>query len=320
MVSLVFARPSFLWFLIAIPLLVFIHFVTLKAITRKAVKFANFEAISRVTGNQVLSKNFTLLFMRLIIFLLVILSVAGTTIWYSGQGTNFDFVLAIDSSNSMLVQDFNPNRLEAAKLAANNFIDVVSSNNKIGLVSFTGISTVEHDLSNDFTSIKEKIDSIKVKQLGGTDIGGAIITSTNLLLKTDNPRVIILLTDGQGNIGPEIADAIKYAADNGVVINTIGIGTREGGQLLGLNTTAYNNITSAILKLDEKSLIDIAAATDGKYYSAKDQSSLNDAYKEIAKLTETRISKNLTLSFLVIAIILLLIEWSLINTKYRTIP
>ncbi len=319
MVSLVFARPSFLWFLIAIPLLIFIHFVTLKAITRRAVKFANFEAISRVTGNQVLSKNFTLLFMRLIIFLLVILSVAGTTIWYKGQGTNFDFVLAIDSSNSMLVQDFNPNRLEAAKLAAKNFLEVVSSNNKIGLVSFTGIATVEHDLSNDFTSIKEKIDSINVKQLGGTDIGGAIITSTNLLLKTNNPRVIILLTDGQGNIGPEIGDAIKYATDNGIVINTIGIGTEEGGQLFGLNTTAYN-ITSAILKIDEKSLIDIAAATDGKYYSAKDQGSLNEAYKEIAKLTETRISRNLTLPFLVIAIILLLIEWSLINTKYRTIP
>ena len=313
MVSFVFSRPIFLWFLIALPVLILIHFITLKNTSRKAILFANFEAISRVTGNQVLSKNFTLLIIRLIIFILIIFSVANTTIWYTGKGTDFDFVLAIDSSNSMLVNDFTPNRLGAAKEAAKNFLNFVSSNNKVGLVSFTGISTVEHDLSNDFTSITEKIDEIEVKQLGGTDLGGAIISSTNLLLKTNNPRVIILLTDGQGNIGPEIKDAVNYANENGVTINTIGIGTEEGAPLLG-------NITSAILKLDEKSLMEIAAATDGKYYEAKDISSLNEAYKEIAKLTIRRISKNLSLPLLVIAIILLLIEWSLINTRYRTIP
>lgn len=319
MVSFVFARPLFLWFLIAVPLLILVHFMTLKTITRKAVKFANFEAISRVTGNQVLSKNFTLLFIRLITFILIILSVAGTTIWYTGEGTIFDFVLAIDSSNSMLVQDFNPNRLEAAKLAAKNFLEFVSSNNKIGVVSFTGIAIVEHDLSNDFEAVREKIDSINIKQLGGTDIGGAVIASTNLLLKTQNPRIIILLTDGQGNIGAEIKDAIKYSTDNGVVIHTIGIGTEEGGTFFALNAT-NTNLTQAVLKLDEKTLIDIAQATEGKYFRATDQKTLDNAYREIAQLSERRISKNLTLSFLVIAIILLLIEWGLINTKYRTIP
>ena len=319
MVSVLFSKPHFLFLLLAIPVLIFIHFITMRAASKKAVKFANFEAISRITGHEVLSKNFALLFIRLIIFTLLILATAGTTIWYQGAGTNFDFVLAIDASNSMLVQDVPPSRIEAAKTAAKNFLDFVSSNNKVGVVSFTGVATVEYDLTDDFTALKEKIDDIDVKQLGGTDIGGAIITSTNLLLKTNKPRVLILLTDGQGNIGPEIKDAVKYTIENGVIIHTIGIGTEEGGQIYGPNLASLN-LTAAILKLDEKGLIEIAAATEGKYYRAKDLDSLNNAYREIARFTTTKISKNLTLPFLVIAITLLLIEWSLINTKYRTIP
>ena len=319
MANLVFARPVFLWFLIAIPALVFIHFLTLKAVSRRAVKFSNFAAISKATGNQVLSKNFSLLIIRLLIFFLIILSVAGTTLWYQGQGTDFDFVIAIDNSNSMLVQDLKPNRLEAAKSAATNFLEFVSSNNQIGIVSFTGISTVEQELTNDMDVLREKIKDISVRPLGGTDLGGAIITSTNLLLKTEKQRVIIILTDGQGNIGPEANNAIDYANTNRVIIDTIGIGTEEGGQLFEINIT-NKYITNAVLKLDEKGLTEIATSTDGKYYKATDQKTLDQAYKEIANLTVTRISKNLTMPFLITAITLLLIEWSLINTKYRTIP
>ncbi|MAG47291.1 hypothetical protein CL617_01680 [archaeon] len=318
MVSFVFARPSFLWFLIAIPLLILIHFLTLRSVSRRAVKFANFEAISRVTGNQVLSNNFGLLVIRLIIFSLIIFAVAGTTLWYQGEGTEFDFALALDSSNSMLVQDFFPNRLEAAKAAAKNFLDFVSSNNQVALISFTGIPTVEQELTTDHEAIRQKIDLLDIKPVGGTDLGGAIISSVNQLLQTEKQRVIILLTDGQGNIGPETENAIAYAAENGVIINTIGVGTSVGGSLFGNATRS--NATAAILRLNEETLVDIAQKTEGNFYKAIDQKTLNEAYVQIASLTITRVSRNLTLHFLVIAIILLMIEWSLINTKYRTLP
>jgi Ca-activated chloride channel homolog len=311
MVSILFSKPILLWFLLAIPLLIIIHMLTLKTTTRKAVQFANFEAISRITGNQILSKNYFLLFTRVSIFVFVVFAVSGTSLGYQGQGSEFDYILAIDTSSSMFVQDFEPNRIEATKEAAKDFIDTVSYGNNIGVVSFSGTTKREHALSEDHLFVKQAVDNIKISNIGGTDIGEAIITSTNLLLKSENPRILILLTDGQSNIGIPISEAVDYANDNLVTIYSIGVATEEGGKLLG---------TDAILKLDQDTLQNIALATEGKFYLAQDEESLNNAYLEIAQLKETRIMINLTLTFLIIALLLLIMEWSIANTKYRTIP
>ncbi len=311
MASILFARPTLLWFLLVIPLLIIIHFITLKSTKRRALQFANFEAIAKVTGNQILSKNFFLLFTRVSILFFVITAVSGVTVLYSGTGSEFDFVLAIDTSNSMLVQDFTPNRLESAKIAAGNFVDTVSSGNQIGIVSFSGISKKEQDLTDDYGLLKEKINQLKVNVVGGTNIGDAMITSTNLLLQSENPKVVVVLTDGQSNVGPTLQEAINYANENIVSVFTIGMGTEEGGNLFG---------TDAILKLDENTLKNIAANTNGEYFRAENQETLNQAYIDIAQLNQTKLSSKLTTSFLITALILLLLEWVLVNTRYRTIP
>ncbi|MBL7148219.1 MAG: VWA domain-containing protein [Nanoarchaeota archaeon] len=308
--EIVFNHPIYLWFLLALPLLIITHFLSLKSTKKKALKFANFDAIARVTGNQILSYNAGLLFVRMFIFLLVIFSVAGVTLWYSGMGSNFDFVLAIDTSSSMLVDDFTPNRIEVAKSSAKEFLSEISSDNKVGVVTFAGTTFIDKELTNDFDEVRYVIDNIGVKKTGGTDLGEAIVTSVNLLLNSDKGKSIILLTDGQSNIGLPTVDAVEYANLKHVTIYTIGIGTEEGGSYIG----------EAILKLDEEGLRSIATSTEGNYYKAEDKESLDYAYKEIAHLTETKIKKNLSITFLIIAFILLLMEWLLINTKYRTIP
>lgn len=305
-----FKDPQYIWFLFVVPILIIIHFISLKSTKRKAVKFANFEAIARVTQGEVLSKNLLLLSVRLIIVILFVLALAGTTYWHSGPGSNFDFVLAIDASSSMLTNDFNPNRIEVAKLRAQEFLDLISMNSKVGVISFAGTSIIEKELSNEFSEVKRTVINLQVKNIGGTDLGEAIITSTNLLLKTDRPRVIILLTDGQNNVGIPLEDAIKYAKSNQVLIYTIGIGTEQGGLYIG-------NVS---LKLDEETLKTIAESTDGKYFIAKNDESLREAYNDIAAITETRIKRDLEIPFFVISLLLILVEWVMINTRYRTIP
>ena len=303
-----------LWFLLAIPLLIVMHSFTIEESKKRALKFANFEAISRITGQQIFSKNLTLLVFRTIALLIIVLATSELTLHYTGQSSNFDIVLAIDSSASMLANDLFPNRLEVAKQEAINFINQLDENANIGIVSFAGTTFIDQSLTNNQNKIKEAINNIQIKQLGGTDISEAIVTSSNLLIPSKNAKAIVLLTDGQENLGL-LEDATSYAIQNSIVIYTIGIGTEEGSKLPGLETG-----TEAILKVNENSLILIADSTNGKFFTAKNKDELSQAYKEISASTIRRISKNLAPLLLSAALILLFIEWFLANTKFKTIP
>jgi len=309
--AVTFSHPEYLWFLFVIPILIIVHFASLKSTKRKAIKFANFEAIERVTGGEVISNNLFLLYARLSIVILFILSLSGMVYWYSGEGSNFDYVLAIDSSNSMLATDFTPNRIEAAKLKALEFVDLLSTKNKIGIISFAGTPIIETELTDDFQKIRNSIKNIEISNTGGTNIGESIITGTTLLSNSENPKVLILLTDGQVNIGNSLDKAIDYAKSKNVIINTIGIGSQEGGNYV------FGNIT---LRLDENTLKTISQNTEGNYYNTKDDTALKEAYKKIASITQTRLKLDLAIPFLIIVLFLILIEWMMLNTKYKTIP
>ncbi|MEA2035927.1 MAG: VWA domain-containing protein [Nanoarchaeota archaeon] len=320
MMEIVFNNPSLLWFLLAIPLLVFIHFFTLKKVKKRALKFSNFEAIAKVTRDSFLSKPYTGLLKNKNIFLLIIRSiaisslifaVAGTVIWYQGKTTDFDFILAIDASSSMLADDFSPNRLEATKTAASLFIDNIAARSSVGLVTFSGTSFVNQKITEDHPSLKNIINNIRVSQIGGTDLASALITSTNLLITSDKGKVIILLTDGQSNVGLPVEEGILYTSKEKVTVHTIGVGTEEGGRF---------SAAQVISKLDETSLKHIAERTGGKYFKASSGESLIDAYNEIAGLNTRKVPLNLSSILIGIVLVLLFLEWVLLSTKYRTIP
>lgn len=198
-----FSDPLFLWFLVGIPLLILIHFWSLNRTRRNALRFANFEAISRILGEkQDLSKNLGLLFMESMSLVFIVLAMSGMNVWYQGYGSNTDFVIAIDTSNSMTTQDFTPDRISAAKQAAIKFTDISPPNSKIGVVMFSGSPVVAQQLSDSRINTKKAIDDLFVSASGGTNIGDAIITSVNTVLVSNNSKTVILLTDGQTNIGP----------------------------------------------------------------------------------------------------------------------
>ncbi len=308
--EIVFSHPSYLWFLLSIPILIFTHFLSIKYTSKKALKFANFPAIEKVTGDKLVTKNLLILITRSVILLLAILAAAGSILWYTTLTSSSDYVLAIDASSSMLADDYSPDRLEAAKSSAMVFLDSIPSNTNIGVISFAGTSFVDSQLTNQRSFLRQAISSIQAKRVGGTDIGEAIVTASNLLSSSKNAKVIILLTDGRTNVGETIDDAITYANTNKVTINTIGIGTVAGG-----------NIGSDItLTLDEETLKRISKETSGTYAIARNNNELAEAYKGMAELTNKKVPFNLSILSLVIAIILLLVEWGLINTRYKILP
>jgi len=313
MVEINFLNPEYLWFLFSLPVLIIVHSVTFRRTQKKALKFANFEAISRITGSEFIKRNIYLLIFRLVTLLLVILAVSGTSITYKGISTSTNYILSIDSSASMLVEDILPSRLDAAKQAAVSFLDFLPESTKVGLVSFSGTVFIESILETDLTKLKSLISSMQVSQVGGTDLGNTIITGTNILITDNAPvsRIIVLITDGQSNIGIPLKSAVNYAIENKIIVHTIGIGTEEGGRFIG---------TDVVSTLDETNLKNIADLTGGNYFRAESREKLLQSFNEIAKFNRKKISLDMTFSFMLLALLLLFIEWMLVNTKHKIIP
>lgn len=305
-----FNNPSYLWFLLSIPLIIIIHFITEKHSKRKALKFANYEAIAKITGESIVPSNIVLLLIRIAVLGFIILAISGTVVYYVGPVTEADFVLAIDSSASMTANDIKPTRLEAAKTEAINFVNNLQGRSSIGIVSFSGSAFVDQELTEDTNKVIGAIENIGIKSVGGSDLGEAIVIGVNTLLESKKPKTLILLSDGQSNIGIPLEEAIKYANKNEVTIDAIGIGTKEGGKIAGLEILS---------KLDEERLQSIALTAGGSYFRATDASSLSQAYKIISSTSERRLSKDISPLLVLVALVIIFLEWILSSTKYRVL-
>lgn len=310
--EIVFNNQVHLWFLISLPVVVLLHYIMNRYAVKRALTFANFAALERVAKKPVISKQILFLTMRLLTLTAIILALAGITIFYVGESSEFDFVIAIDTSSSMLAKDFTPTRLDATKEGTTRFLKGLSTNSEVGLVSFAGTSYIEAFLTNDRKKLLDAIENMDVKPTGGTDLGEAIITSTNMLLSTEKSKAVLLVSDGESNVGVPIEEAIQYANQHNVAVHTIGIGTEEGGLFEEANV---------ILRLDEETLKTIANQTGGTYSRATDNERLFQAHERIASSTTSkRLSFNLSFVLIVVALLLLFIDWSLISTKYKVSP
>jgi len=314
-----FDHPVYLWYLLSIPLLIVTHYAFLKYTRRRALKFANFQALKRVTDDKVVTKNHIILIVRAMIILCLIFAIAGTTLWYKGKTNNNDFILAIDTSSSMTAQDFKPDRIEAAKSYLNTFVDNLNSEANIGVLSFSGVAFIEHLPSSNKNEIKTAISGIQAAQVGGTDIAGAIVTGTNMLIGSKNGKLMILLTDGSNTVSyftkDPIDEAIKYAKSNNLIIYTIGLGT-VGGPIGYL--PEYYNVSSVF---DETALQKIANETGGTYYYAGNNQELDATYKDILTNTkEAYIAVPMDLILALTALIVIFVEWGMISTRFRGLP
>ncbi len=294
------------------PILVVVHFYSLKYTKRRALKFANFELVEKLTGRRILSKNWTLLFMRFLVLMLLIFSASGLIWWHSGYGANFDYAIAIDSSSSMMANDIQPNRLEGAKEAALEFVDSLPGQARIGVVSFTGTTFIKQRLTESTKDVKSAINDIVVESIGGTAIGDTVVTISNSIFEKDNGNIIILLTDGQSNVGVDPIGALDYLNEKSVMVYTIGIGSVQGGSFIEGSDT--------LSKLDEETLMQIAEQTNGKYFKVNNLDEMKNAFMSVAAFRQKRIGTNLSVSFMLIALNGLLIEWGLMNSKYRSLP
>jgi Ca-activated chloride channel homolog len=224
------------------------------------------------------------------------------------ESTDFSYVLAIDSSESMIAEDYSPNRLSIAKESAINFVDLFPRGIRLGVVSFSGITKIENKITEDKLTLKSSIKKISLSEVGGTNLLMLIQTSVNLLAN-ENAKAIILLSDGQINI-QGLEEVISYSNENNVVIHTIAIGSKEGGKV--------NNYF--LSKVDEDSLKSIAYSTGGKYFHISSENELNNAFRNVIDFTSAKFSFSLKNYLLISSIILICIIWVLWCTRFKIIP
>ena len=198
MIKLTFENPIFLWYLLSIPLLIYTHFYLFRHAKVKAMQFANFEALKRVTGERLITKNIIILTLRVLTLTCVIMAATGAVFWYEGMVNENDFVIAIDVSASMTAQDVLPTRFDAAKNAALEFVDKLESKSNIGIITFSGTTLIETTLIDNKATVKKTIENLEITKTGGTDISGAIITGTNILLSSEKGKAIILYWSWDG--------------------------------------------------------------------------------------------------------------------------
>ncbi len=238
-----------------------------------------------------------------------------------------DIVLSLDVSGSMLAEDLQPNRIEAAKKLAIEFVDQRPSD-RIGMVIFSGESFTQCPITIDHTVLKQQIEGVESGVLvDGTAIGDGLATAVDRIRNAKGTsKVVILLTDGvnnMGNIGPETALEIAKAFK--VRVYTIGLGTM-GEAPMPVQTPMGMTKQMVKVEIDEPLLRKIAGETGGKYYRATSNTKLSTIYKEIDKLEKTKVDINsfkhyaeLFFPFALIAIVCLVLEILLRYTVFRTI-
>jgi len=226
-VEFTFLYPKFLSLLLLVPFFVMIYFFGIAYNNKKAILFANFEAMERFYDMEFFSKNFFALYINILILIAFIFAISGTAVSFNVDTSAFSYVIAIDNSDSMAAVDVYPNRLEAAKIAAKDFVDLLPVGVEIGVIGFSGDSAVLQTMDSSKLKVKVAIDSISYGPVQGTNIYNALITS-NKLFEGKQIKSIILISDGQLNVGdaPQIN---SYIERNNLIVNTIAVGTTEGG-------------------------------------------------------------------------------------------
>ena len=329
--KLTFLNPEFFWLFLLIPLAVIWLFYK----RNQQVATLKVSSIKGFEGNSSLLVRFKpyLSVLRLIALSSIIIALARPrTVDISNRTKTtkgIDIVMAVDVSGSMLAKDLKPNRMEALKRVAADFVQE-RPNDRIGLVVYASEAYTKTPVTSDKAIVGEAIKSIKYDNVlqDGTGIGMGLATAVNRLKDSKaKSKIVILLTDGVNNAGfiePETAADI--AKQYGIKVYTIGLGSNgmaESPYALGANGQLLFQMMK--VEIDEQLMKNIARKTDGKYFRATSNDKLAAIYDEINKLETTEIEElkfydydEKYRAFVWIAGLFLLVEIGLRNTVYKS--
>ena len=319
---MIFAEPKYLFLILLIPVFFVMQAVVLKLRKRKIRKFGDEELVEQLMPSYSRAKVWLRMSLFSLAFLFFSLGMARPQMGavlkeHTARGA--EVMIVLDVSNSMLAEDYSPNRLERAKLAISRVVDKLRDD-RIGLVVFAGNSFVQLPITTDYVSAKMFLNSISTGSvpIQGTAMGEAISTALrSFSAQSDKSRAIIVITDGENHEDDPVA-AAEQAASMGVRVFTIGVGSPQG-TMIPLEDGGYledRDGNPVVTRLDDKVLQDVAAAGKGLYIHAGNREfGLEPIINEIARMDDEEYSSivfeeydELYMYFLAVAFFFLLIE------------
>ena len=304
--SLTFLWPSMLWLLFAVPLAAALYWALAARRRKSSARYASLETVGGPSAHAASGvRRMVPLVLWVLGLTALILAIARPQAALTLPARLDAIVLALDMSNSMRATDVKPNRLSAAREAAKTFIEAQPRNVRIGVVAVAASAAVVQSLTNNREDLVAAIDRLETQR--GTALGSGLIIALDAALpaahinveefinprpgekkirrtdelparepKGDNKQVaIVLLSDGQSNVGPDPLKAAEIASDYGVRIYTVGIGTTEG-------TTVSAEGWNMRVRLDEEALKKIATVTEAEYFRAADATELKKIYQALS--------------------------------------
>jgi len=331
MAKITFLNPEFFWLFLLIPIAI-IWLVLKKNQQSATLKVSSIKGFKSSPSLLAKLKPYLNVLRLLALSSLIVAMARPRTVDISNKTKTtkgIDIVMAVDVSGSMLAKDLKPNRMEALKRVATDFVEQ-RPNDRIGLVVYASEAYTKTPVTSDKAIIEQAIGSIKYDNVlqDGTGIGMGLATAVNRLKDSKaKSKVIILLTDGVNNSGfiePETAADI--AKQYGIKVYTIGLGTNgmaESPYAIGPNGEYLFQMMK--VEIDERLMRSIAQKTDGRYFRATSNNRLEEIYAEINKLETTEIEElkfydydEKYRAFVWLAGFLVLVEIGLRNTVYRS--
>ena len=291
---MIFAESGYLFLLLLIPVFIIIRTLVLKFRRRRLQKFGDEDLVKELMPSYSRAKVWLRLSFFLLAFFFFVIGISRPqmgAILKEHKTSGAEVMIVLDVSNSMLAEDYSPNRLDRAKLAISRLVDKLRDD-RIGLIVFAGNSFVQLPITTDYVSAKMFLNSISTESVPvqGTAIGDAINTAMrSFSAQSEKSRAIIVITDGE-NHEDDPVEAAKQAAGMGVRVFTIGVGSPEGkpipmdGELL-----KDKNGEIVVTRLDENVLQEVAEAGNGVYVRAgNSEFGLNPIIDDIRKMDDER--------------------------------
>lgn len=333
-----FIWTSMLWSLILIPLLALLYLRMQRRRAQIALRYGSLGLVQQASGRGVGMRRHVPAILFLVGLTVLFVALARPQMVIGLPKVEGIVVLAFDVSGSMAAEDFEPNRLEAAKAVAIDFVSRQPSTVRIGVVAFSESGLSVQIPSEDQTSIIDAIERLKPQR--GTSLANGIVASLNTIanitgqepivgfegadvpaplngtpeISADQSSVIVLLTDGENNMDPNPIQAALLAAERGVRIHTIAVGSAEGTQLTVNGFTVFTRV-------DEATLQQISEITQGTYFNAQTEDDLREVYESIEpRLKIEEEAQEVTAVFAGVSILILLIGGLLSLLWFSRVP